>query len=384
MAEEKTVDLAASGFGLQHRRQRLQLPKLDCAVAVHEVAGHRLKQHLAEKYIVGELIGRGTVGRVYRATRKSDGKLVAIKQCLTSDSCLVDISKREYEILRGIQHPNIVKSYDFVASGLHVALVLEYVEGHTLYAAVESAPQRRLLEATAQRLFRSLLSAVEHLHMHDVIHRDMKPENVLVDRDLINLKICDLNTARKVEAGGCLSMTGTMLYAAPEVLLGEAPGKPADVWGIGQCLYFMLSGCLPQRRRQAQNMAETALRPVSFKAELWSDVSTSCRTIISHMLTLCPADRVTSPSLTEHEWVASVMNQGPLEACLYHSQVGKDSDVGEIILNEQVPMCHGSVKMPVLNASTDMESSARTIVTGTTTCGVSPCSCLTAETPWEN
>jgi len=383
MTEEGSVDLAPAPLSLQHRRQKLRLPKLDCADAVNEVAGHRMRKHLAEKYDIGQLIGQGTVGRVYRAACKSDGKLVAIKQCLTTDSCLIDISKREYEILRDIQHPNVVKSYDFVASGLHVALVLEYFDGHTLHAAVESAHQNRVPEATAQRLFRSLLSAVEHLHMHDIIHRDIKPENVLVDRDLINLKLCDLNTARKVEAGGCLSITGTMLYAAPEVLLGEAPGKPADVWGTGQCLYFMLSGSLPQCRKQAQNMADTALRPVTFKAELWSDVSASCRNLISHMLTLCAVDRATACALTEHEWVASAMNQGPLEACLYHSQAEKDSNAGEIILNEQVPVCDGSTKLPVYIVPSDLESS-RTSMTGTTACGMSPCSWMTADTPWGN
>merc|ERR1719181_1986656 len=104
-------------------------------------------------------------------------------------------------------------------------------------------------EAVAQNLFNALALAVDHLHQQGIIHRDVKASNILVSDDRRELKLVDFNTAQRVLEGGALTMTGTVDYLPPEVLLGESLNEKSDVWAVGLCLHLMLSGALPVEPR---------------------------------------------------------------------------------------------------------------------------------------
>ncbi|WP_188595803.1 ankyrin repeat domain-containing protein [Thermocladium modestius] len=150
-----------------------------------------------------------------------------------------DIVNREVEVLRRIDHPNIVKFEGF--DKYQLALIFEYCEGGSLRGILEGGPVP-VKEAVGIAL--QVSDVVNHLHGRDIVHGDLKPENVLFTRDSIP-KVSDFNTARFAST---LSRTGpgyTPGYAAPEQLMGN-PTKASDTWAIGMIMHEMLTGKLPE------------------------------------------------------------------------------------------------------------------------------------------
>lgn len=302
------------GSRLQERRRKtMSALKLNTSLAVAEArvcAGNDQSRgpQLSDRYDVLEAISQGTVGVVHRALRREDGRQVALKVVRSSDEEMVLIQRKEYEVLRSIDHPHIVRAFDFFTTVDRIVLVLDFFDGAELASAVPRASGGRLTEASSQRLFLALAQAVEYLHRRRIVHRDVKPQNILVSSDLADLKLVDFNTARRMEDGGCLTMTGTHLYAAPEVLLGESPGEESDVWSMGLCLHFTVSGFLPQGRGLlakadlAQLRARCAVPP-SFQGHLWDNLSAECKTVLEQCLAVSPLARPTAPMVLRAQWL---------------------------------------------------------------------------------
>merc|ERR1712176_1195419 len=116
-------------------------------------------------------------------------------------------------------------------------------EGRSLEDTVRKSPKKHLTESQARLLFLKLMNAIAHLHTHNIIHRDVKAENILVSLALDSIRLLDFNTA--TASAGALTMTGTIDYLPPEVLLGESPSQTSDIWSAGLCLHLMLIGALP-------------------------------------------------------------------------------------------------------------------------------------------
>merc|ERR1711920_616925 len=152
-------------------------------------------------------------------------------------------ARKEYDLLRTIQHSNIIRALDFFVYPMGAVLVLEFFEGRSLEDTVRKSPKKHLTENQARPLFLKLMSAVAHLHAHNIIHRDVKAENILVSPALDSIRLLDFNTATAT-AAGALTMTGTIDYLPPEVLLGDSPSQTSDIWSAGLCLHLMLIGTL--------------------------------------------------------------------------------------------------------------------------------------------
>jgi serine/threonine-protein kinase len=183
----------------------------------------------------------------YSATRAVDGKRVVVKMMRAVDEELCKVAKEEYDLLRGLSHPNIIQAIDFVANPSCIALVLDAYDGCNLEEAVRKEPDQHLRCDVSVRLFVKLLSAVSYLHEMHVIHRDVKAANILVSGDMRDLMLIDFNTARRVLSDMALTATGTPEYVSPEVISGEPPSQTHDVWTLGLCLHVMLVGRLPKR-----------------------------------------------------------------------------------------------------------------------------------------
>jgi len=208
--------------------------------------------------IAGEL-GRGAMGVVYRAFHRRDGTPVALK---TVRLDLIAASEREAalrrlrqeaRILAKLEHPDIVRAYDYGEDGELTWLALEPVGGVDLLRAVQESgatnPAFMVL-----RLVRRLLGALAYLHERGIVHRDVKPANVMVTREG-GLKLMDFGVAHAPD--GALtsprSMLGTPAYMAPELLRGEQVDGRADLFAVGVLLYQLLTG----RRPFAGSVAET-------------------------------------------------------------------------------------------------------------------------------
>jgi eukaryotic-like serine/threonine-protein kinase len=200
------------------------------------------------RYRIERPIGHGGMARVYLAEDTSLHRPVAIKVLDSrhaDDDQFVERFAREARAAAGLNHPNIVSIYDRGSAGGAYYIVMEYVEGRTLKDVIEQegplAPRRSV------DLVLQLLAGLRQAHQRGVIHRDVKPHNVIVQPDG-RLKVMDFGIARAqgrgdmTEAG---SIVGTAQYLAPEQARGLAVGPPADLYATGVVLYEMLTGKVP-------------------------------------------------------------------------------------------------------------------------------------------
>jgi serine/threonine protein kinase len=260
--------------------------------------------------------------------------------------------KREYELLTQLApHPNIIKAIDFHNLFGEAMLVLEFFASLTLHGLVKQ--EKRLPESTVIVLGDALIKAVAHLHTCRVLHRDVKPQNVLVSANCQDLRLIDFNAAADLDEGEPLTPIGTPLYKAPEVECGEPPGKHSDVWGCGLCIYFALSGCLPYEHGWAHALlsGSTALKLVSFDDEHWNDISQSCKDLLRRCLSVSKEDRPTMEELLEEPWMQShskgdvlkPVTQGCL--CLNQPAIEAHLVIGSFVLEFMRSVADGFISM---------------------------------------
>ncbi len=232
----------------------------------------------------------------------------------SEDAELESFARREYELLNTLQHPNIISVFDFFTWSGRSVLIMEYFQGRELSQVVAAVPGLRLSEAVTRRLALGLFDAVAYLHRHGVVHRDIKPQNVMVDEALETVKLVDFNASCSLDNNAlALTPTGSPLFASPEVLVGDSPGEANDVWCAGVCLYFMLVGHLPQRRDELWGTTrhEMAFRPIRASGPVWKHISEQCKTVVEQSLALEAQARPCAEEIIELRWFS--------EACLAES-----------------------------------------------------------------
>ncbi|ORY66545.1 uncharacterized protein BCR38DRAFT_430612 [Pseudomassariella vexata] len=193
-------------------------------------------------YGLGRLIGKGSFGKVYLANHKlTNGSKVVLKSAKKDDSNLA----REIHHHRQFVHPHIARLYEVIVTESMVWLVLEYCPGDELYNyLLKHGP---LPVEKVQKTFTQLVGAVSYVHLQSCVHRDLKLENILLDKHE-NVKLVDFGFTREYEGKSNYLQTfcGTICYSAPEMLKGEKyAGEKVDVWSLGVILYALLCGELP-------------------------------------------------------------------------------------------------------------------------------------------
>lgn len=204
-------------------------------------------------YILGSTLGEGEFGKVKLGWRK-DGKVpnqVAIK-LIKRDTIIKDSESetkvhREINSLKLLNHPNIVSLVEVMKSGKYIGIVLEYASGGELFDYILS--HKFLKENIAKKIFGQLVSGVDYMHSKGLIHRDLKLENLLLDKHK-NVIISDfgfVNSYNKDKNDFMKTSCGSPCYAAPELVLTQSPyeAKKVDIWSLGIILYAMLAGYLP-------------------------------------------------------------------------------------------------------------------------------------------
>ncbi len=201
-------------------------------------------------YELGEILGVGTVGTIYKAVSKLSGESVAIKKLhpgVSSDKLIRARFRREMTILERLSHPNIIAYHGGGETGDgQLYYVMELVEGGTLGELIES--HGRLDWRVVVDVARQVCSALQCAHNHGVIHRDLKPGNLFVTKTGI-VKLGDFGIARDLTASDLTSTgltVGTHAYMSPEQIKGDAmiSGK-ADLYALGCCLFEMLTARKP-------------------------------------------------------------------------------------------------------------------------------------------
>ncbi|HWD03007.1 MAG TPA: protein kinase [Amycolatopsis sp.] len=203
-------------------------------------------QLIAERYRLLERIGTGGMGVVWRAHDDQLDRVVAVKQARLSDSVSGRTLRREARLAAGVQHPNIVTFFDVVAHGDELWLVMEYVPSRSLAEIL--ADRRTLPVRTVAEIGVQVAAALSAVHERGIVHRDVKPGNVLITADG-RAKLTDFGISRSVRTDETLTdsphIGGTPGYLAPEVAQGHAPTPASDVFSLGATLFAAVEGAAP-------------------------------------------------------------------------------------------------------------------------------------------
>eukprot|EP01125_Pyxidicula_operculata_P012399 TRINITY_DN4070_c0_g1_i2.p1 TRINITY_DN4070_c0_g1~~TRINITY_DN4070_c0_g1_i2.p1 ORF type:complete len:331 (+),score=62.65 TRINITY_DN4070_c0_g1_i2:49-993(+) len=264
---------------------------------------------ITDKYVFGEEIGRGGFSVVREATSKSTSEKFAVKIVdKTQISDDIKLLKREIDIMKSVEHPNILRMIEIFEDEQHVYIVMELVDGSELFDRI--VEKGYYSERNAVHLISQILQAVQYLHSKGIAHRDLKPENLLCSGSDANetVKIADFGLSKIFSETDLLSTScGTPGYVAPEVLLAESYDKSVDLWGVGIITYILLAGYPPFFADSDTALFEKIMNAdYDFEDECWDDVSDAAKDFITHLLVKDPLDRYTADQALSHPWLVSI------------------------------------------------------------------------------
>ncbi|KAJ3684199.1 hypothetical protein LUZ61_013363 [Rhynchospora tenuis] len=262
------------------------------------------KSILLEKYEVGRLLGQGTFAKVYLARNLKSGQTVAIKAFDKEKVFKVGLTeqiKREISVMKMVNHPNIIKLYEVMATKKKIYFVMEYAKGGELFQKI--AKGGRVKEEIAHKYFRQLIDAVDFCHSRGIYHRDLKLENLLLDEE-DNLKVTDFGLSaliRSEQQGGLLHTTcGTPAYVAPEVLSKKGyDGAKTDIWSCGVILFVLVAGYLPFHDSNLMEMYKK-IQKGEFKCPSW--FSSRLKKLLHKILDPDPSTRLTVEGIKGMSW----------------------------------------------------------------------------------
>ena len=256
------------------------------------------------KYVIWELLGKGGMGKIYRAVHPTLDRDVAIKLIeldFTGDPTVVGRFRREAQVIAALRHPGIIQVYDFDAVDDKLYMVMEYVPGESLAQRLTGIHVlgQQLPLSEALRLFRAITAAVAYAHRRGVVHCDLKPGNVLLSTDeqpiLTDFGISKFISGERITVTG--DILGTPHYMAPEQAAGGEVGPHTDVYALGVILYELTTGVLPFKGETSMSIVfrhvhEPPPPPRSVNANLPESVEQ----IILKAMAKAPAERFRTAS----------------------------------------------------------------------------------------
>ncbi|XP_039085211.1 serine/threonine-protein kinase SIK3 isoform X4 [Hyaena hyaena] len=252
-------------------------------------------------YEIDRTIGKGNFAVVKRATHLVTKAKVAIKIIDKTQLDEDNLKKifREVQIMKMLCHPHIIRLYQVMETERMIYLVTEYASGGEIFDHLVA--HGRMAEKEARRKFKQIVAAVYFCHCRNIVHRDLKAENLLLDANL-NIKIADFGFSNLFTPGQLLkTWCGSPPYAAPELFEGkEYDGPKVDIWSLGVVLYVLVCGALPFDGSTLQNLRA---RVLSGKFRIPFFMSTECEHLIRHMLVLDPSKRLSMEQICKHKWM---------------------------------------------------------------------------------
>ena len=263
-----------------------------------------LQGNIKEKYFFEKKLGSGGYGAVYLAKNKVSGEKVAIKAMQKSRISDYESFQNEINILRSLDHPNIIKLFETWETDRICFLVTEVCEGGELFYHITK--KKHLTEDQASSIMKQSFYALCYLHKNRICHRDIKPENFLLykEDDSSHIKLIDFGLAKRVVPNEIMNKpNGTPYYIAPEVLKGSYTTQ-CDVWSMGVIMYIMLCGKPPFGGRKKKDIINNVLNgSYSMKSEVWTTVSSDAKDLIGKLLERSADMRLTAQEAFEHPWI---------------------------------------------------------------------------------
>ncbi|KAI8579874.1 hypothetical protein K450DRAFT_239491 [Umbelopsis ramanniana AG] len=270
------------------------------------------KQNMFGPYLMLQTLGEGEFGKVKLGMHIETQQEVAIKLIRkesVDNSTRLSKVEREISVLRTVRHPYIVKLYDVLETEKYIGIILECASGGELFEYILA--RRYLKEQDACRLFAQLISGVHYLHQKHIVHRDLKLENLLLDRNR-NVIITDFGFANQFNSAKddlMATSCGSPCYAAPELVVSEGlyVGSAVDIWSCGVILYAMLCGYLPfdddPANPDGDNINLLYKHILSSSLVFPDYVSPMARDLLDKMLVPDPTKRCDIQTIMDHPWL---------------------------------------------------------------------------------
>lgn len=263
---------------------------------------------MSDYYKIVDIIGETKAGVVNKGIHLKSNTNVAIKVYNKQQMEKTDLENvfREIDIMRQCRHPNIIKLYDVFENRKSIYIVTEYLEGGDMFTYLEKR-KFEISEKRACYLIHSLAAALYYLHSFGIIHRDIKPENVLMTNNSENAeaKFCDFGFSKIIgPEEKTTERLGTILYAAPEVILGVPYGKPSDIWGFGMLAHLLLVGYLYYDDEDDSKIMERIINEdVVYPNEYWCKLSEGAKNFVSKCLNKNGKKRINIEDILKHPWI---------------------------------------------------------------------------------
>ena len=271
---------------------------------------NEIKETPDKKYKIKKLLGIGSFGRVFLAQNINTLEYIAMKEIpKTSEDLLTDSEiMDEIEILKNLDHPDIVRIMEFYNTDDCYYIINEYCPGGELFDQVNNI----FSETQIAVMFRQIFSGLAYLHSNNVIHRDLKLENILIqekeksketNEDLFILKIIDFGTAKIFDKNKkAKAIVGSSYYIAPEVL-NKKYNRECDLWSAGVILYMFIVGHAPFEGKNDREIMEKVKKGNFSKNERrWINASDEVKDLINKLLIYEPEKRLTAIDALKHPW----------------------------------------------------------------------------------
>ena len=322
------------------------------------------KQKQIGDYLLNEEIGSGGFAKVVLGTHIPTGEKVAIKimdkEQILSDELNKERVLSEIAILKIVRHNNIIKLYEVMETPQKIYLVMEYCDGGELFDYIVS--KQHLSEKQACRFFQEIIDALTYLHSQNIVHRDVKPENILLESfgKSMTCKLIDFGISRTYTLDKLITTPcGTASYAPPEMHRGEEYyGLLSDVWSAGVLLYAMVFGYLPFCEEDEDTNIDNIIKG---NYEIPEEASPELSDFLTHILDIDPLTRYDLEQIKKHPWYNIVSPVKALPGIIigYHK-----IPIDERILNvcEAYGFDKNAVKQSVMENKYDNKSSIYYII----------------------
>ncbi|XP_048189847.1 sperm motility kinase Z-like [Perognathus longimembris pacificus] len=281
-----------------------------------------LKDIFIEQYLIKETIGAGGFGHVKLAHHSLTDTKVAVKELVKLGQHCSHLVENEVDIVKSLHHPHVIRLYQVIEKEDKVYLVMELAAKGDLLQRIQNS--HRLFEDEARRLFKQIVSAVHYFHQNGIAHRDLKPNNILLDAKG-NAKVSDFGLSIKFTKGQLLKdICGALIFRAPEVFLCQGYDSfQVDIWSLGILLYFMISGKFPFEGR---DFAQVKVLVLKGRYLVPFYLSAKGQRVISQLLTVDPKQRPNIVQIMENPW----LNQG--QKCSPHPAEPLPNNLNPIIV----------------------------------------------------
>ena len=258
------------------------------------------------------MLGEGAYGKVVKVRHKVSKVLRAMK-IINKDKMALGSEEEEalineINVVKSLDHPNIMKVYEFFNKDNSLYIISELLSGGELLDKINEAGS--LKEDVSSFLMKQIFSAVDFCHQKGIIHRDLKPENILIEseeeanKEFFTVKIIDFGTSGKLKSGEMFNLTvGTPLYVSPEVLKNKYNEK-CDMWSCGVIMYMMLSGNPPFKGDNDEEIYQAVKEgKYNFDDEKWDEISGDAKDLIKNLLIKDMNKRYSAKKALSHPWI---------------------------------------------------------------------------------